>query len=464
MCIYLVYHIYIYIYIHVPGTTTVFFGVIFIYPSPPGSLFFCIVLPFVFLRAQALASSLTYLDARENRIAGPTGAHAPQLAALGRLKNLVLASRGRRGGGHPNPVCTWEEYRRDIFAVVRSLQTLDGDDADGGRETAAAATGLDARATATATDTAMLARSTCALAAERDGVRARRRRRSRDGSKSRSSSQSRKEGVVVGAMDGVRNSTPAASHGTAHDIQRAGKRTAATAAGTAPEELLPRFEVLAGRFRRRHSRGREERGQTLRRGSGRGERGGAGGGRRHGREEDNDDDGSEGSSGTMSSRPSSISDGRSSRSDGGACSEEEGDFEQESQEGYSDGYYVVAQSEGGTAARKHHPYPEETTARTVAVARRRRKRPAKGDSESVVSSVDGAAVSSGLGAESVPPLRGEDAAAEDATAEENGLLSRLRSIAQEARLEVMDSRLQDLHVSCVRSRYVGVMNNGTEIL
>ncbi|CAM9305835.1 unnamed protein product [Scytosiphon promiscuus] len=44
----------------------------------------------------------------------------------------------------------------------------------------------------------------------------------------------------------------------------------------------------------------------------------------------------------------------------------------------------------------------------------------------------------------------EETAARADAVEEQGLLSRLRSVAQEARLEVMDSRLQDLHVRAVR--------------
>ncbi|CAM9225275.1 unnamed protein product [Pylaiella littoralis] len=353
---------------------------------------------------QALASSLTYLDARENRIAGPTGTHAPQLAALGRLKNLVLASRGGRGRGggwHSNPVCACRDYRRDIFAAARSLETLDGDAADGGgRESTTAAAGLGAGASASAE-------------ADATAVRA------------------RPSSGVGGAADWARNKRSAASRGPAHYVQQAEKTTAeAAAAAVAPEELLPRFEALADRFRRRHSRGNEERGPTLRVISDNSGRDAAGGGRGHAREKDDDDDDYDDMSSSMSS---SIGDGGSSSSlrDGGAWSEEDGGGgKREGREGCGDGSGVFDRSGGGAAARKHHHHHEETAARAVTVTRRRGKRSGTtGDAKSPVKSVDG-----------------------DAAAEENGLLSRLRSVAQEARLEVMDSRLQDLHVNADAAR------------
>lgn len=430
-------------------------------------VFYCLLLCKCYF-AQALASSLTYLDARENRIAGPTGTHAPQLAALGRLKNLVLASRGGRGRGggwHSNPVCACRDYRRDIFAAARSLETLDGDAADGGgRESTTAAAGLGAGASASAEADATAVRprpSSAEAVAERDGAKARRCRQSRGNSRSNSgsNSQSGREGGVGGAADWARNKRSAASRGPAHYVQQAEKTTAeAAAAAVAPEELLPRFEALAGRFRRRHSRGNEERGPTLRVISDNSGRDAAGGGRGHAGEKDDDDDddydgddgdggGGEGSSDMSSSMSSSIGDGGSSSSlrDGGAWSEEDGGGgEREGREGCGDGSGVFDRSGGGAAARKHHHHHEETAARAVTVTRRRGKRSGTtGDAKSPVKSVDGV-VAVGLGSRGrrVPPPWGEDAAAE-----ENGLLSRLRSVAQEARLEVMDSRLQDLHVS-----------------
>lgn len=55
---------------------------------------------------------------------------------------------------------------------------------------------------------------------------------------------------------------------------------------------------------------------------------------------------------------------------------------------------------------------------------------------------------------------GEAFREEDDVAEEQRLLNRLRSVAQEARLEVMDSRIQDLHVSCWR---FGFLEEGSRI-
>lgn len=72
---------------------------------------------------QALASSLVFLDVRDNRIAGPVEEHAPHLAALARLNTLLLMSPG---GGQTNPVCAFPGYRAAVFAAAFSLDTLDG--------------------------------------------------------------------------------------------------------------------------------------------------------------------------------------------------------------------------------------------------------------------------------------------------------------------------------------------------
>eukprot|EP00903_Cladosiphon_okamuranus_P006766 g6598.t1 len=331
---------------------------------------------------QALASSLTYLDARDNRIAGPPGAHAPHLAALGRLTTLVLASPG--GGGHPNPVCACRDYRRDVFAAVRSLQALDGEAADGPELAAAGAAGLSASAGGAAAAIGMAATgeplvpsNSAEAAAAVKGVGAGVSRRPPPISHSRS------EQGAPGATDGIREALAASSRG-------GGAKQRVTTA--APEEVpvMPRFDALAGRFRsrRRWQRRGGEGEEPLQPGNH----------RRPGK-------GLEWSSGAPSSRSSLI--------DGGGWSDEDGD-------------------DSGPESHEACDIdrPEDTAPGSVM---RRRKERVRGDGESERRFVGG-----------VVGLEGRDALAEDA-AEEHGLLSRLRSVAQEARLEVMDSRLQDLH-------------------
>ncbi|CAM9859750.1 unnamed protein product, partial [Ectocarpus fasciculatus] len=321
---------------------------------------------------QALASSLTHLDARDNRIAGPAGAHAPHLAALGRLESLALASVGRGRRVQPNPICACRGYREDVFAAARSLKTLDGKNASlffvEDREKTAAALAAEE-----------------ATAAERK-IRAKARQQ-----------QQRRSSSVAAAED-VAEDTPAAS-------EPGGGGNAAAAAVTAvvaPEGVMPiapRFDALAGRFR--HRRRRPPPPATA----------GSGG---RGRCSDDDDDGEISSPRVAVQQSAGV---ESSSGDAG-WSEGGGDGLRESHaEGFDAGSCGVVASTG------RFLHPEETAARVVP-GRRKGRGGARGTFD---------------GGSGVPEALGED------VAEEHGLLSRLRSVAQEARLEVMESRLQDLH-------------------
>ncbi|CAM9670378.1 unnamed protein product [Ectocarpus sp. 6 AP-2014] len=314
---------------------------------------------------QALASSLTHLDARDNRIAGPAGAHAPHLAALGRLESLALASVGRGRRVQPNPICACRGYREDIFAAARSLRTLDGENASFFFE--------DRETTATPAE---------AAAKRKSGARAQQQRRS-----------------VAAAAD-VTEDTPAASEpgGGRNAAAETAIPVAAATGLVAPEEvpIAPRFDALAGRFRHRR---RRRPGVA------------AEGGRGRGRCLDDDDD-------EISLRRVAVqSAGVESSSSDAGWSEGDGDGLRESHaEGFDADSFGVVESAGRVDT-------EETAARAV-LGRRKDGGGGRGifDGES-----------------GVREALGED------VAEEHGLLSRLRSVAQEARLEVMDSRLQDLH-------------------
>lgn len=168
---------------------------------------------------------------------------------------------------------------------------------------------------------------------------------------------------------------------TAGGIARGGVGQGAVEAGAAPEIVpMPRFDALAGRFRRR--RGRLGRG---------GERGLG-----------------EGSEGSPRVSPSSVS-VTDSVNDGWS----EGDDGQ-----------GRAWCDADRPRQRGGIHPEETPGRAVR-------------------SGDGGGSGRGGGGDA-------GAGVEEDGSEEQGLLSRLRSVAQEARLEVMDSRLQDLHVSVRR--------------
>ncbi|CAM9387669.1 unnamed protein product [Ectocarpus sp. 8 AP-2014] len=315
---------------------------------------------------QALASSLTHLDARDNRIAGPAGAHAPHLAALGRLESLALTSVGRGRRVQLNPICACRGYREDVFAAARSLKTLDGENASlffEDRETAATPAE--------------------AAAKRKSGARAQQQRRS-----------------VAAAAD-VTENTPAASEpgGGRNAAAETAIPVAAVTALVAPEEvpIAPRFDALAGRFRHR----RRRRPGVAAEG---------GGGRGRCLDDDDDDE--------ISSRRVAVqSAGVESSSSDAGWSEGDGDSLRESHaEGFdADSFGVV-----GSAGRVD---TEETAARAVPGRRK-----GGGGGRGIFDWESG-----------VREALGED------VAEEHGLLSRLRSVAQEARLEVMDSRLQHLH-------------------
>ncbi|CAM9480031.1 unnamed protein product, partial [Choristocarpus tenellus] len=72
---------------------------------------------------QSLASSLVFLDVRDNHLNAPVETHAPHLAALGNVTELLMMSPR---GGQANPLCFSGTYRGGIFASMRSLVKLDG--------------------------------------------------------------------------------------------------------------------------------------------------------------------------------------------------------------------------------------------------------------------------------------------------------------------------------------------------
>lgn len=269
------------------------------------------------------------------------------------------------GGGQPNPVCMCHEYRTHIFAAARSLQTLDGSAADASKGTASAA-----------------AAATAALGAVPPTLP--------DGNEGRLH-----RGEVAVATGEVKNTradndqyvTNGGVSGGVGGGSGLGSSQVWTvaAAAVAPEDVpMPRFDAVAGRFRRRRRRG-----QTRLEVSGDGEV----------------------SSGVVS--PASVDESVSDTwGEGGEGARQEGYDTDRSVEGL------------GT-------HPEETAGRSVGRGvGGKRERGRGGGSAGYVDR----------------ELLGVRAGAGEDVAEEQGLLSRLRSIAQEARLEVMDSRLQDLHV------------------
>lgn len=165
---------------------------------------------------------------------------------------------------------------------------------------------------------------------------------------------------------------------TAGGIARGGGGPGAVVSGAAPEIVpMPRFDAVAGRFRRR--RGRLVRGGERELGEG--------------------GEGSPRVSASSASVIDSVNDGWSEGDDG-------------------QGMAWCDTDRPGQCGGMH---PEETPGRAVR-------------------SGDGGGNGRGGGGDA-------GAGVEEDGSEEQGLLSRLRSVAQEARLEVMDSRLQDLHVS-----------------
>ena len=178
--------------------------------------------------------------------------------------------------------------------------------------------------------------------------------------------------------------------------------------GVAPEKVVPtpRIDAVAGRFLRRQGGGQPKRDSRWRlryEGRGVGES----------LVEYSDGDGSPRASVSWAS-----SDGRLAGDDG-----------------WSEGKNGVDRPDVGPA--KH---PEDAVGRCVIGVSRGIETRARVGREREEGIFDDDEESSGHG----------EGSGEDVVAEEQHLLNRLRSVAQEARLEVMDSRLQDMHVSwCV---------------
>lgn len=288
------------------------------------------------------------------------------------------------GGGQPNPICASHDYRRDFFAAAPSLETLDGTTAGALQTTTAAV------ATAAASASVVVVRS----------ARVEEKARRVDNAAT----------VGTGIQRNIaRNPPPLDRNGLFYPADRGHTQNNSGFRGVllqgnqvemetviAPEEVpMPRFNALANRFRR--LRGVQAPGGGL-----------------------DEKEASEDGNIRLSGRASSTS-----LADGSVC-DSWGEGGDERRRG---AYSFDKPIDFG----RRTVHPEETVGRTSMGRSSGRERDGQGwDGKSSVCFADGELLGS---------VRGED------VAEEQGLLSRLRSVAQEARLEVMDSRLQDLHVS-----------------
>ena len=346
-----------------------------------------------------LASSLTYLDARDNRLAGPADAHAPHLAALGRLKTLLLMSPG---GGQPNPICASRGYRRGVFDAARSLLTLDG--AVNG--TVVDGDFVDGTVDGTVGGT---------VDGGGGGVGG------EDVGGDVGGGSGGGGGVVGvgggGVGDGGGGGLDSVPMDHEADFEaasgaEAGAGVKAAGVGAVLEQApTPRFDAVADRFRSRRER-------MMR---------GGGGGRRA------DEEGSEASFG-----------GVSMMSVGGAESEGWGDGWSEGGDGQMRKDVGVGGSwKGGARGALLH---SEETAVVDGEATGGDSGGGGGGGGGRNGRGRGAAYGGHAAADAIE-VSGVAGTLKDDVAEEHGLLSRLRSVAQEARLEVMDSRLQALHVS-----------------
>lgn len=291
---------------------------------------------------KALASSLTFLDARDNRIAGPADAHTPHLAALGRLKTLLFMSPG---GGQRNPVCSCLDYRVKLITAAPSLQVLDGTPAN-------------------------------SLEIPPESPDPTTRSPDRD---AKGVSNATQEEITAAARP--RSGWPRLAGGEGTErVQGASTRGRKEALVYAvPEEVpTPRFDAVAGRFLRGRQRrqGREGKGEYSERG---------------------------------------FDNGTLGESDDWSSSE----------------YGADRQGVVGPRVRRSENMVEH---RGGGIRERVRW---ESESRSDYGFMEG----------------GEAFREEDDVAEEQRLLGRLRSVAQEARLEVMDSRIQDIHVSCWRFEF-----------
>lgn len=433
-------------------------------------------------QSQALASSLVYLDVRDNRIAGPAHAHTPHLAALARLSSLLLMSPG---GGQANPVCASTGYREVMFSATCSLETLDGVARNASNPAGAAAGTRDAGRNKLScyNNKHVDSTNTGSVAGEEN----------RSGQEGRRSGHGVQQGHVGGGGDGGTRAMEAAA-GDSNEprvARRPGLPRGSARTGTArtdlegndglhvpqmydgegeedgrggpPEEVvpvMPRFDAVAEKFLQRRRRGGIQRCSQSRpcdsptkeeaklqdyhevdevdHGPGGCRSGGGVGGK------------------SPTKKMSSVKDaffgggshgegkGRHSAGAGaGACT------------GRDERNQTLAAGAGVETM-----YPEDTmrmpTANTgdrtkgtgiLLADRSERKMGELGEKDnSDGGSEDGGGVYFGAGNKVERDEHG---------VEEQGLLSRLRSVAQEARLEVMDSRLQDLRVSFTMQREGG---------
>lgn len=322
---------------------------------------------------KAVASSLAHLDARDNRISGPTDAHAPHLAALGRLKSLLLMSPD---GSQPNPVCACHDYRSDVFAAARSLEILDGIEA-----TVTPGGPLSSRH-------------------DRDN----KRRAFRDGNEAQ-------------AYDTSTQGTSAV----------AWEERAVDATSVPGKVIMPRFDAAAGRYRRRRhpANDGDDGGKDCR---------SAGGPAKHSEEQIGgrlgDGEDSDGSLTDLSSAWGYDDRGTEAAADDWSS---DGCGGRHGRAAYNSGRpNDVALTRPEESVARFHAASKRTgsTRRTVRGKRSGERGQQRTESEG------------SDGGEAVGAAQGFD---------EEGLLGRLRSVAYEARLEVMDSRLQDLHVSACSS-------------
>lgn len=301
------------------------------------------------------------------------------------------------GGGQTNPVCSCLGYREEFFAAARSLETLDGATAPGAASSRSAASG------------------------------------------------------VVGDVGGA-GIVSAGTHGPARGQEQVVAQTAV------PEEVvpMPRFNAIADRFRRQrlrqkvlvtqhgkncenHAKEEEAEGEEQKQEQEQEQQESQKGECDRERLEGDDVTGGYGSrvGQSLVSVVAEPTVGSWKYVEGEHEREDERDSGSASEEDIREGRNELVENAG--------MHPENTTNVGGVAGRggnsdgraRRRRGGSGGGSGGDIDNEEEVIMFDGRGS----ARRGEDGG------EEQGLLRRLRSVAQEARLEVMDSRLQDLHVS-----------------
>lgn len=369
--------------------------------------------------------------------------HAPHLAALARLNTLLLMSPE---GEQTNPVCASPGYRAAVFAAASSLDTLDGvarnapnpplprnTDTNWSSLKAAGGRLVGRRVEGRSYEDG----GSCGEQQERGSSwrRSEQKTPNHDGCSFAPQSshnsgipgESERTGRRAGSGDGGKG-----EHATGRRSGVSGKGEGGRAGLPPPEEVvpaMPRFDEVAGRFLQRRLRG----------------------------DYPNGDSGVVSGSGSDESDPSVTMSAAAGMFVGGRG---QGDStRQHGLRGVATDGTQAAESGGSGGCDVGTMHPEDTTTRTAAessesraarrdgvpasredrkITERDRKSNARGDGNGGQGNEDEESVYS-PGAEAG---RGDEHGEED-----QGLLSRLRSVAHEARLEVMESRLQKLHVS-----------------